>query len=237
MYISQYQVSGLSPSTVGGVNVTTKDSSGNNQTRKFFTNNLGPQISQLPNPTNASIPNLRSPQAVAPSETSAAGQLVVPGKDAINGRWLQVLVGGTVTELNDPSGTVKFDLLANVPSFTLSSSSHFLPSTSWANNNTPRYVVIASTGTSAISNTPITGNPWSLRVNLFCGGLGSGLVTGDYVANFNGALVNSTPAATATMLAVNPSDPAPFGLVVAATFGTSDSSNTAYLNQFQVALL
>src|SRR6266478_2384474 len=109
MYISQYQVSGLSPSTVGGVNIITKDSSGNsNLGRKFFPNNLGPQISQLPNPTNASIPNLRSPQALAPSETSAAGQLVVPGKDAINGRWLQVLVGGTVAELNDPSGTVKF---------------------------------------------------------------------------------------------------------------------------------
>lgn len=207
MSVTSYSVSGLSPSTVGGVNVTTKDSSGNNQTRKFFSDLLGASIGKRP---------------AAPSETSAAGQLAVPGSNSLNGRWFTVMAGGTFgSDTGDPSATVQIGLYANTNTVIGSG------------NIAPTYTLLGSTGASTPSPLGIV-NSWALKFDFF-GDSNSGLVIGAYKAIVAGSLANGTPAATVALSGINLGNPLPFGLIVGVTFGTSDATNTASLMQFQIA--
>jgi hypothetical protein len=206
MSVTSYSVSGLSPSSVGGVNVTTKDSSGANQTRKFFPNLLGGSIGKLP---------------AAPTESNASGQLAVPGSNSANGRWFTVLAGGTFgADTGDPSATVQIGLYANT-------------NTAIGSGNTaPTYTLLGSTG--ALTPSPLgIVNSWALKFDFF-GDSNSGLAIGTYKAIVSGSLANGTPAATVALSNINFGSPIPFGLVVGVTFQTSDASNTASLMQFEL---
>lgn len=190
---NDFQVNGLFPSTVGGTGTAAK----------YFPRVLG---------TNG--PN--GGQSVAPSATSAAGQLGVPGNSELNGQWFDVLVGASFgSDSGDPSGTVKLELVANVGSIT-----------------TPSYTVLASTTAFVPSAQP---GQIALKVSLF-GDSKSGIVSGSYLAIVNGVINNSTPKAIDNLLSsINMGAVLPFGLAVRATFGTSDATNTAALYQFQLA--
>ena len=206
MSVTSYSVSGSSPSTVGGVNIITKDSSGNsNLGRKFFPNLLGASIGKLP---------------AAPSESNASGQLAVPGSNSVNGRWFTVLAGGTFgNDTGDPSATVEIALYANT-------------NTVIGLVASPNYVKVGTTGSLTPSPFGIV-NSWVLKFDFF-GDSNSGLAIGTYKAIVSGSLANGTPAATVALSNINFGSPIPFGLVVGVTFGTSDATNTASLMQFEL---
>jgi hypothetical protein len=155
-------------------------------------------------------------QSVAPSSTNAAGQLSVPGNSILNGQLFEVLVGASFgNDSGDPSGTVKLELVANTGTLT-----------------TPSYTVLASTTAQVPSTQPVDA---AFKVTLF-GTSASGIVQGSYLALMNGAINNTTPKALDNNLSgIKFSNGVPFGLVVRATFGTSDATNTASLYQFQIA--
>lgn len=190
--IADFQVNGLFPSVVGGVGTAAK----------YF-----PRILGLNGPNGG--------QSVAPSSSSAQGQLAVPGNSVLNGQWFDVLVGLSVgSDSGDPSGTVTIELAANTGSVT-----------------TPSYTVIAATSAIVPATQPLQ---VALKASLF-GDSKSGIVTGVYTALANSALNNSTPKVITALSAINMGAALPFGLVLRATFGTSDATNTASLYQFQIA--
>lgn len=199
---ADFQVSGLFPSIVGGTGTAIK----------YF-----PRILGTSGPGGG--------QSVAPSATSAAGQLVVPANGEVNGQNLRVQIAGDV--LNFTGGTTY-----NV---TLSGNTGTVAA--------PNYVVLASTGAVGAANTARAS--FNLDVVLF-GTTLAGNVGGYYNS------VTQTPAGVQTSKAQaaldNPltgvnfnagqSSPAgngiAFGLVVAVTFATSVASNAANLYQFQI---
>lgn len=189
--IADFQVSGLFPSTVGGLGTTAK----------YFPRALGASIGV---------------QSVAPSSSSAAGQLSVPGNNELNGQWFDVLVALSYgSDSGDPSGTVKVELVANTGTVT-----------------TPSYTVIASTDAYVPLREP---GQIALKAQLVADSK-SGLLCGSYLALTNGVVDNSTPKALDAILSgINMGAGVPFGLAVRVTFGTTDATNTASLYQFQVA--
>ena len=84
--VLDFQVSGSSPSTVGGLGTTVK----------YFPRLLGPSIGVAPS---------------TPSSTSAAGVLMLPAQNVYNGQLLNVIASGSFgNDSGDPSGTITVQL-------------------------------------------------------------------------------------------------------------------------------
>jgi hypothetical protein len=192
--IADFQVNGLNPSVVSAA------SSG----IQYFPRLLGASIGV---------------QSVAPSATSAAGQLVVPGNNELNGQWFDVYVGAEMTPgAAQASVTATLELVANTGTVT-----------------SPTYTSLASTG--AVDIAPSLDVPAIMGIKAsLLGTTGSGVVGGTYSALFNNTLENSSPKVlTAALSGVNFGLANPFGLVVRVTFSTASSTNIAKLFQFQIA--
>ncbi len=189
--INDFQVNGLFPSVVGGTGTAVK----------YFPRLLGTSIGV---------------QSVAPSSSSAAGQLVVPGNSELNAHWFEVVVGaGYGSDSGDPSGTVELALYANVGTVA-----------------SPSYTKIATTG-AVVPNLAAAAQA-ALRVRLF-GDTKSGLVRGIQSGIKPDGTLLAAAALTANLSGINMGAALPFGLVVGVTFGTSDATNTSSLYQFQIA--
>lgn len=192
MVLNDFQVNGLNPSKVGGTGTTIK----------YFPRPVG-------------VGSTFNTPSTAPSATSAAGQLVIPGFSELNGQCFSVWAAGTVgNDTGDPSGTYDVTLYANTGTVTA-----------------PNYIVLATTG---IFTPTVPGTQsWSMRVNLE-GDSASGLCGGDYATYINGVKQGTPPTSTAVLSGINFGAAIPFGLVIGVQFGTSDPSNAAGLYQFQV---
>lgn len=198
--IADFQVNGLFPSTVGGIGTAIK----------YFPRILGTSIGN---------------QSVAPSATSAAGQLVVPANGELNGQNFRVRIAGDVLDF---TGGTTYNVVLYANTGTVAS---------------PNYVALASTGAVGSANTARAS--FNLDVNLF-GTTLAGNVGGYYNS------VTQTPAGVQTAKAqaaldnpltgINfnagqaspPGNGIAFGLVVGITFATSVAQNAANLYQFQI---
>ncbi|VVB52846.1 Uncharacterised protein [uncultured archaeon] len=212
--IAEYLVNGAAPSTVGGTGTGAK----------YFSDLPGrPGWASSNSGVNAAADSLQ--QGAVPSATSAVGQLRVPGANRLNAQKFYVTAAGTYgSDSGDPSGTVNIELVANTNT-----------------EAAPTYVVIASLGAAAPKFANAEG--WLLDAVLF-GDSASGLVSGYYTGMVGGAFLNQAGTAASVILqntiaGINFAPTAvnsyPFGLLVRATFGTSDATNTASLFQFQIS--
>jgi hypothetical protein len=175
---------------------------------KYFPRLLGPSIGVAP---------------TTPSSTSAAGSLMLPAGNVFNGQEFQVIAAGSFgSDTGDPSGTVTVQLYAVTGSFA-----------------SPTYTSIATTG----AMTPYyTIQPWSIRATLVGASKSgaNGLLIGNYASSLRGSVIaNTTVTAIVTGLDFNVGNPslqqgAVLGFVMGATFGTTDGSNLAYLNEFTI---
>lgn len=190
--INDFQVSGLFPSVVSAAV----------STAQYFPRLLGTSIGV---------------QSVAPSATSAAGQLVIPGNSELENQWTTVLIAGqAVAGAAAGSATVTVLVRANTGTVT-----------------SPSYTTIASLTTQALA--PIAdgvSNNFGFRIQLL-GSTASGTVGGNYTA-----LYNNTPKASgaldAQLSGISLASATPFGLVVSATFSSATAGNVAKLTQFQI---
>lgn len=188
--INDFQVSGLFPSVIGGTAIS--------NTLTYFPRLLGTSIGV---------------QSVAPSSSSAVGQLNVNGNNELNAQWFDVLIGGYVSEPSDPSQSVEVRLYAQTSS-TLSS---------------PSYTQIATTGAKSPSG---VAQNFGLKVSLL-GDTKSGLVHGLYTGVApDGTLVSL--AAVTSLSGISMAQAVPFGLVVGAIVNAADANTKVYLTQFQI---
>lgn len=188
--INDFQVSGLFPSVV----------SANSAAIQYFPRLLGSSIGV---------------QSVAPSSTSAAGQLVVPGNSELNGQWFDVLVAVSFTDgSGDPSSTGTLTVSANTGTVT-----------------SPTYVVLKAVTSAA----PALANSFeiALKLSLF-GNSASGIVQG-IVSGTNAGVIVAATEISNNLSGINMGSALPFGLVVGATFSAANASNVAKLTQFQIA--
>jgi hypothetical protein len=180
---------------------------------------LGASVKYFPRPLGPSIGVAPS----TPSSTSAAGALMLPAQNVYNGQVFDVIASGSFgNDTGDPSGTVTVQLYAVTGSFA-----------------SPTYTSIATTG----AMTPFYSvQPWSIRAELV--GVSkagaNGLLIGNYQSNLRGSVVAPTTVTNiVTGLDFNAGNPAlqqgaVLGFVVGVTFGTTDASNSATLNEFTV---
>jgi hypothetical protein len=220
-----FQCSRVAPSKVGGVGTA----------RKFF-----PRSSATAGASGLFFPagvNQIGPVGTqnVPNVANATGSLWVPANPSTDGRQLHVQASGTVTEINDPSGTVTVALYVVTGQILA-----------------PIYTSVASTG----AIIPSFGQtPWALDATLTADGV-SRMLIGHYTAVSTGGALNGSPKGIDSIVtgvnfagvsstgetlasALPPVASAlppgvAFGLVVGVTFGTSDSSNTATMTQFSV---
>lgn len=198
--LADFQVNGLNPSVIGGTGVAIK----------YFPRLLGSAIGV---------------QSVAPSATSAAGQLVPPAFNELNGRTFKVQAAGTVLPFTG-GGTYTVSLQANTGTVA-----------------SPSYTTIASTGAITLASaTPVN---FMLDVTLM-GNTAVGKLDGYYQGSTNGALAVTGGTAQreidaalsglnfGTGLTSSGNQGVPFGLVVGVTFSVSLAQNSASLYQFQV---
>jgi hypothetical protein len=200
--LADFQVNGLNPSVVGGTGVTIK----------YFPRLLGSAIGV---------------QSSTPSATSAAGQLVIPAFNELNGQLFKVKIAGSTLTF---TGSTTFDVQVAVNTGTVSS---------------PTYTTIARTG--AVGAASTLKNAFALEINLY-GTTDSGLVAGWYdsmtilpggtmTAKAQAALDNPFPVQNINFgsgLTAGGNQGVPFGLVVGVVFATSIAGNSASLYQFQV---
>lgn len=190
--INDFQVNGLNPSVVGGTGTAIK----------YFPRLLGSSIGV---------------ESVAPSATSAAGQLVVNGFSQLNAQWFKVSVAGDVLSgVADSSVTVEVALYANTAAVGVA----------------PSYTKIATLGalTAPLANTNFA---FGLDVDLL-GDTASGVVRG-FQRGIFGANNIASASLTNNLSGINMGSQVPFGLVVGVTFGSSDAGNSASLRQFQIS--
>lgn len=158
-------------------------------------------------------------ESVAPSATSAKGQLVVPGNNELNGQNFQVRIGGSIVGgAAAPSTNATIILRANTGTET-----------------TPVYTTIASTG--AVALNPLldgVAENFTMTVTLF-GTTASGIVQGNQTSQLSTTVV-ATSALTANLSGINFGNANPFGLVIGVTFSVASTgaANVATLNQFQI---
>jgi hypothetical protein len=176
---------------------------------KYFPRPLGPSIGVAPS---------------TPSSTSAVGSLFLPAQNTFNGQTFNIYASGSFgSDSGDPSGTVTVQLYAVTGSLA-----------------SPTYTSIATTA----AITPFYAiEPWGIEVELLGASVNgaNGLLLASY-SNIKRA--NTTQSLTAqttivTGLDFNAGNPAlqqgaVCGFVVGVTFGTSDATNTATLNEFTV---
>jgi hypothetical protein len=161
-------------------------------------------------------------QSTAPSATSAAGQLAIPGNSELNGQNFSVLIGGSVVAgAADSSTNVTIILRANVGTVA-----------------SPTYTTIASTG--AVALNPIAdgvAENFFMKVDLF-GTTASGIVSGTQTSTLSTTRV-AAGALTADLSSINFGSAVPFGLVVGVLFSVAQTAapNVASLNQFQLVQL
>jgi hypothetical protein len=189
--INDFQVNSTFPSTVGGTGTAVK----------YFPKSLGSSIGV---------------ESVAPSASSNAGQLAVPGSNRLNGQWFGVLVGGDILSgVSDSSVTVEVALYAQTA----------------APGATPSYTKLATTG-ALPALLEQTHYAFAIRASLF-GDTASGVVRGNQYAIL-GANNVTTASLTNNLSSINFGTEPPFGLVVGVQFNSSDAGNSAVLTQFQI---
>lgn len=201
--IADFGVNGLNPSVVGGTGGAVE---------KYFPRLLGTSIGV---------------QSVAPSLTSAAGQLVPPAFGSLNGQLFKVKIAGSALSF---TGGTTYNVKLSVNTGTVAS---------------PTYTIIASTGNVGAAST--LKNAFALEVYLY-GTTDSGLVAGWYDSSTvlpSGVMASKAQAALDAAFPVQTIDfskglqssgnqGVPFGLVVSVNFATSVAGNSASLYQFQV---
>ena len=189
--IANYSINGANPSTVGGTGTAIK----------YFPNLPGPSI----NVANTT-----------PSATNAAGQLLVPGNNQLNGQPFSVIAAGNILAgSGGGSTTITVAIYANTG--TVSS---------------PTYSTLA-TGSFAAEVVDNVAYPFYIEAKLQ-GDTLSGIVMGTQFVLIDNVietvLAHTTTALTGINFATNP----PFGLVCGVTFGTSESGNSANLYRFSI---
>ena len=177
-------------------------------TVKYFPRPLGPSIGVAPS---------------TPSATSAVGALFLPASNVFNGQQFNILASGSFgNDSGDPSGTVTIEVKAVTGSLA-----------------SPTYTSIGTTG----AITPFfTVEPWSLNLELVGVSVNgaNGLLIGSYQASKRGSVTAPTTVTNIVSgLDFNAGNPAlaqgaVLGFVVGVTFGTSDATNTATLNEFTI---
>ena len=188
--INDFQVNGLNPSVV----------SANTSSVQYFPRLLGTSIGV---------------QSVAPSSTSAAGQLVPNGNNVLNGQQFNVILGASFFDgSGDPSATATLSLYANTGTVT-----------------SPTYTLLGSATTGAPATN--VGQDIALEFKLF-GTTSSGVLQGVYSGTKAGVIVSATEITT--LSGINFGLATPFGLVAAATFSSGNASNVAKLYQFQISV-
>jgi len=203
--LNNWPVNGSFPSTVSGTGTTAK----------YF-----------PFPSS----NFTAGAGSTPNASSAAGQLLVPGQNAVNGQLFRIYASGSIKTAGTPSPSILIELVANTGSVT-----------------TPIYTVIASSGTNTLALTDGVYFPWSITADVN-GDSDSGILQGRYAAVLDNTTENSTPKAldnALTGLVFGPSATVTqdqrhaetggnsvFGLLVRVTFGTSNAANIANMYRF-----
>ena len=180
---------------------------------------LGTSVKYFPRPLGPSIGVAPS----TPSSTSAVGALFLPAQNVFNGQQFNVLASGSFgNDSGDPSGTVTVQLYAVTGSLA-----------------SPTYTSIATTG----AMTPFyTVQTWGISAELVGTSKAgaNGLLIGAYSGFLRGSVVAPTTVTNiVTGLDFNAGNPAlqqgaVLGFVVGVTFGTSDATNTATLNEFTI---
>lgn len=195
--LTQYSINGANPSTVGGTGTAAK----------YFPNLPGPSIG---------VANL------TPSATSAAGQLLVPGSNRLNGQPFHVFAAGNFeVGAGGGSATVTLTLSANTGTV-----------------STPIYTTIAASTAYAAEALDGVFYPFLIDVSIE-GDSQSGLIQGtqtiqiDNTANRAGTQLVSSLAGILPATGAFAGEP-PFGLVLSVTFGTSEVGNSANLFRFSV---
>jgi hypothetical protein len=206
--LTQYSINGSSPSTVGGTGTAIK----------YFPNLPGPSIG---------VSNL------TPSATSAAGQLLVPGSNRLNGQSFNVLATGNfAVGVGGGSSTVTFTLRANTGTVAA-----------------PVYTTIAASGAYAAEASDGVFYPFDMNVKITGDSL-SALIQGTQTFLIDNTISTAGAALTSTLAGLLPStsnsypginpvllpfqvEPV-FGLVLGVTFGTSVVGNTANLYNFAI---
>lgn len=191
--LNDFQVNGLNPSVVSAASSSVQ----------YFPRLLGTSIGV---------------QSVAPSATSAVGQLAVPGSSRLNGQKFTVIAAGTVVSGSGaPSETFTVRLYANTGTLT-----------------SPSYTILAASSTNALNPT-VDGvvNNWYLQVDLL-GDSASGIVGGAQSGNYSGAISPASGVLTNNLSGINFASEPPFGLVVGVQFNSANSGNIAKLYQFQL---
>jgi hypothetical protein len=191
--LNDFQVNGLNPSVV----------SASSSAIQYFPRLLGTSIGV---------------QSVAPSATSALGQLAVPGSSRLNAQKFSVVAAGTLTSGSGaPSETATIVIRANTGTIT-----------------SPSYTTIATSGAIALNPTVdgVVNNFW-ISLDLL-GDSASGIVGGTQQCVYSGVVEQTTAALTANLSGINFATEPPFGLVVGVTFNSANSGNIAKLYQFQL---
>jgi hypothetical protein len=179
----------------------------------------GTAVKYFPRPLGPSI----GVAPTTPSSTSAAGALLLPAANVYNGQQISVLASGSFgSDTGDPSGTVTVKLYGVTGSLT-----------------SPVYTALAAT--TAFVPTFAAAESWAIEATLY-GDSNSGVLGGSYSSYVQGALNNSSPKTSDSVISglnFNTGNPAlaqgaVLGFVVGVTFGTSDASNTASLFQFTI---
>ena len=181
---------------------------------------LGTSVKYFPRPLGPSIGVAPS----TPSSTSAVGALFLPASNVFNGQQFNVLASGSFgSDSGDPSGTVTVQVYAVTGSL-----------------SSPTYTSVGTTG----AMTPFYAvQTWGISVELVGTSKAgaNGILLGAYTGYLRGSVVaptvySATPISGLDFNAGNPAlqQGAVLGFVVGATFGTSDATNTATLNQFTI---
>jgi hypothetical protein len=170
--------------------------------------------------TRKYFPNVPGPSIgvsnTTPSSSSAQGQLNVPGANKLNGQWFDINIAGAVSVAPGIScPTVTIDLQANTGTIA-----------------SPTYTTIATTGAVTAGN--FDNESFAMKVSLVGDSL-SGILTGSYLAMFNGVIVNSTQKVITNLSGLNFAVDPVFGLVVGVTFSVTGAANSATLYQFSLS--
>lgn len=221
--ILDFGVNGSFPSKVGGTGATVKYFPrllGINGTTIGSAGLGGVSGSSVAAPLFGSAP-------ATPSANSAIGSLFLPAQNTNNSQQLNVLATGTVgNDTGDPSAQITVQVYVVTGSLLA-----------------PTYTSVATTGLQTPSAFG-TINTWAFNLDMYgaSGPNGGGFFGGSYIAYYNGAIANSTPKTTTTVVSGldflngNPAlqQGAVCGFVVGITFATSDASNTASLYEFTI---
>jgi len=177
-------------------------------TVKYFPRPLGPSIGVAP---------------TTPSASSAVGALLLPAANVFNGQQFNVMASGSIgNDSGDPSGTATVQLYVVTGSV-----------------SAPVYTSIATTG----AITPFfTVEPWAINAALVGASIAgaNGLLVGSYQSSIRASVIAPTIVTTVVSgLDFNLGNPllaqgAVLGFVVGVTFGTTDATNKAGMNEFTI---